>query len=178
MAMDYLALAQCSLANISERRIEQMVNPDLSRQAGLPPFLTSQPGLNSGLMIAQVAAASLASENKSLAHPSSVDSIPTSANQEDHVSMGSTAARRARTIGENVEKVLAIELVCAAQARETRRDLRAGKGAEAVHAVLRTRVPPLVQDRYLHADLAAARELVASGELVAAVERALGAPLL
>src|SRR6185295_14239935 len=100
------ALALCTFANISERRVEQLVNPDLSH---LPAFLVKKPGLHSGLMIAQVAAASLASENKSLAHPASVDSIPTSANQEDHVSMGVTAARKARSIVANVESVLAIE---------------------------------------------------------------------
>jgi histidine ammonia-lyase len=171
MALDYLALALCTLANISERRVEQLVNPDLSH---LPAFLTPKPGLNSGLMLAQVAAASLASESKSLAHPASVDTIPTSANQEDHVSMGLTAARKARAICDNVEGVLAIELLCAAQAHEFHRELRAGDGAQAAYELLRERVPPLDRDRWLHADLLAARELVASGALVAAVERAVG----
>ncbi len=175
VALDYLALSMCTWANVSERRVEQLVNPDLSR---LPAFLTPKPGLNSGLMIAQVAAAALASENKSLAHPSSVDSIPTSANQEDHVSMGTIAARRARTIAANVERVLAIELLCAAQAREFKRELRAGVGAQAAYAALRAQVPALEQDRYLQPDIEAARALIASGELVAAVERANGAPLL
>jgi histidine ammonia-lyase len=171
MALDYLALALCTLANVSERRIEQLVNPDLSR---LPAFLAPKPGLHSGLMIAQVAAAALASENKPLAHPASVDSIPTSANQEDHVSMGVTAARKARAIAENVEHVLAIEWVCAAQAREFRRELRAGVGAQAAHELLRTRVAKLDGDRFLQPDLVAARDLVASGALVAAVEAAAG----
>jgi histidine ammonia-lyase len=170
--LDYLAIALATLANVSERRIEQLVNPDLSH---LPAFLTPRPGLNSGLMIAQVAAAALASENKGLAHPASVDTIPTSANQEDHVSMGVTAARKALAIAENVEHVLAIEWVCAAQAREFHKELRAGKGAHAAHALLRTRVAPLDRDRFLHDDLVAARDLLASGALVAAVEQAAGA---
>jgi histidine ammonia-lyase len=171
MVLDYLALALCTLANISERRTEQLVNPDLSH---LPGFLAAKPGLHSGMMIAQVAAAALASENKSLAHPASVDSIPTSANQEDHVSMGVTAARKARQIVTNVERVLAIELLCAAQARDFHPEFRAGKGAEAAQACVRARVPPLEQDRYLHDDLVAAHELIVSGEFVRAVEAAVG----
>jgi histidine ammonia-lyase len=174
MVLDYLGLALCTLANVSERRIEQLVNPDLSR---LPPFLTPAPGLNSGLMIAQVAAAALASENKVLAHPASVDTVPTSANQEDHVSMGVTAARKARTIAENVERVLAIEYLCAAQAREFHRELRAGPGAEAAHQLLREHVPALVEDRFLADDIETARGLIASGALESAVSAALGAPL-
>jgi histidine ammonia-lyase len=169
--LDYLAIALCTLANVSERRVEQLVNPDLSR---LPAFLTPKPGLNSGLMIAQVAAAALASENKGLAHPASVDTIPTSANQEDHVSMGVTAARKAHAVCDNVESVLAIEWLCAAQAREFHGELRAGKGADAAHKCLRRRVKPLAKDRYLHADIEAAREMLRSGELVAAVESAVG----
>jgi histidine ammonia-lyase len=172
--LDYLALSLCTLANVSERRVEQLVNPDLSK---LPAFLTPKPGLHSGLMIAQVAAAALASECKSLAHPASVDTIPTSANQEDHVSMGVTAARKARAICDNVEQVLGIEVLCAAQAHEFHRDLRAGDGAEAAYQLVRTRIPALDADRFLHSDLTAARELVASGELVAAVEDAIGRPL-
>jgi len=171
MALDYLGLALCTLANVSERRIEQLVNPDLSR---LPAFLTPKPGLNSGLMIAQVAAAALASENKVLAHPASVDSIPTSANQEDHVSMGVGAALKARAIAENVEGVLSIELLCAGQAREFRRELRASRGVEAALQLLRTRVPALEADRYLRPDLEAARVLVASGAVVRAAESAVG----
>ncbi len=171
MVMDYLALATATLANISERRVEQLVNPDLS---ALPAFLTPRPGLNSGLMIAQVAAASLASENKSLAHPASVDTVPTSANQEDHVSMGTIAARKARGVLENTERVLAIELVCAAQGREFHADLEAGRGARAARRALRTCVKPLKADRYLREDLDAAHRLLVSGELVAAVESACG----
>lgn len=169
--LDYLAIASATIGNVSERRIEQLVNPDLSH---LPAFLTPKPGLNSGMMIVQVSAASLASENKSLAHPASVDTIPTSANQEDHVSMGPIAARKALAILDNVESILAMEWLCAAQAREFHRDLTAGKGAEAAYTLLRTRVKPLGSDRYLHTDIAAARELVHDGSLVAAVERAVG----
>jgi histidine ammonia-lyase len=171
LALDYLGLALATLANVSERRVEQLVNPDLSR---LPAFLTYKPGLHSGLMIAQVVAAALASENKILAHPASADTIPTSAGQEDHVSMGVTAARKAREIAENVEHVLAIELLCAAQAREFHKELPAGRGAGAAYDALRAVVPPLGADRYLRTDIDAARELVRSGRLVAAVEAAVG----
>jgi len=126
LIMDYMSIALSELANISERRTERLVNPALSN--GLPAFLTRDGGLNSGLMIAQYTAAALVSENKSLAHPASVDSIPTSANQEDHVSMGTIGARKARTILQNVRRVLAIELLCAAQGI----DLRTGVLAEAM----------------------------------------------
>jgi histidine ammonia-lyase len=169
--LDYLGISLATMANVSERRIEQLVNPDLSH---LPAFLTPNPGVHSGLMIAQVAAAALASENKGLAHPASVDTIPTSANQEDHVSMGVTAARQARTICDNVERVLAIEYLCAAQAHEFHIDLRAGDGAHAAYELLRTVVPPLDGDRILSYDFALANDLITSGELVAAVESAVG----
>ena len=157
-----------------ERRVEQLVNPDLS---GLPAFLSPDPGLHSGLMIAQYSAAALASENKVHAHPASVDTVPTSANQEDHVSMGVTAARKCRTILDNVEAVLGIELVCGAQAREFAPDLRAGLGAQAAYAAARAVIEPLGGDRYLEPDLRAARECISSGALVGAVEEAVG-PLL
>ncbi len=172
--LDYLAIALATLANVSERRTEQLVNPDLSH---LPAFLTPEPGLNSGLMIAQVVAAALASENKVLAHPASVDTIPTSANQEDHVSMGVTAARKCAEIAANVGTVLALEWLCACQAREFHRELRAGAGAEAAYACLRTKVKPLGRDRYLHTDIEAARELLRSGALVRDVDAAAGALL-
>ncbi|MAB79836.1 MAG: histidine ammonia-lyase [Planctomycetes bacterium] len=171
MAMDYLNLALCTLSNISERRTEQLVNPDLS---ALPGFLTARPGLNSGMMIAQVAAASLASENKSLAHPASIDTIPTSANQEDHVSMGVTAARKARAVCTNVEWVLAIEALCATQARDFHSELKAGQGAQAVYDLIRAHVPSLERDRYLKDDLDTAFELLGSGLLLAGVEKAVG----
>jgi histidine ammonia-lyase len=171
MIADYLALSLCTLGNISERRIEQLVNPDLS---GLPPFLTAKPGLNSGFMIAQVTAAALVSENKGLAHPASVDTVPTSANQEDHVSMGMGAARRLHAILDNLEAVVGIELLCAAQGREFRKELEAGPGAAAARRELRKSVKPLDADRFMHPDLEAATRIVASGELVAAVEKAAG----
>lgn len=171
MALDYLALGLTTLANISERRVEQLVNPDLS---GLPAFLARDPGLHSGLMIAQVAAAALASENKVLAHPASCDTIPTSANQEDHVSMGVTAARKCREVLENAERVLAIEWVAAAAARDFHPELRAGAGAQAAHECLRARVAPLTADRYLAEDLEAAAALIRDGSLVRAVEAAVG----
>jgi histidine ammonia-lyase len=171
MIADYLALSLCTIGNISERRVEQLVNPDLS---GLPAFLTPKPGLNSGFMIAQVTAAALVSENKGLAHPASVDTVPTSANQEDHVSMGMGAARRVHQILDNIEAVLGIELLCAAQGREFNTKDQAGRGAEAVYKSVRKVVKPLGDDRYMHPDLVAATELVASGALVAAVEKATG----
>lgn len=169
--LDYLGLALCTIANVSERRVEQLVNPDLS---GLPAFLSPDPGLHSGLMIAQYTAASLASENKVHAHPASVDTVPTSANQEDHVSMGVTAARKCRTILDNVEAGLGIEAVCAAQGREFETELSAGRGAEAAFRAIRGVVARLDEDRYLEPDLRAGRDLVASGALVAAVEDAVG----
>lgn len=171
MVLDYLGIALCTLANVSERRVEQLVNPDLS---GLPAFLAPEPGLHSGFMIAQVAAAALASENKVHAHPASVDTIPTSANQEDHVSMGVTAARKALEILSNTESCLAIEWLAAAQGREFHPDLRAGAGARAARAALREHVPPLQSDRYLHMDIEKATELLRGGALVAAVEAAVG----
>ena len=174
MILDYLGLSLCTLGNVSERRTEQLVNPDLS---DLPPFLTPRPGLNSGFMIAQVAAAALVSENKVYAHPASVDTVPTSANQEDHVSMGVTAARKARTICDNVERVLAIEYLCAGQAREFHRELTAGAGVEAAHELLRERVEPLDADRFLHTDIEHATELIGSGTLVERAEAAIGATL-
>jgi len=171
MVMDYLGMALATLANVSERRVEQLVNPDLSN---LPAFLAPKPGLHSGYMIAQVAAAALASENKVHAHPASVDTVPTSANQEDHVSMGVTAARKARTILENTELVVAIELLCAAQAREFHPEFAAGKGAQALHDHLRGSVAPLFRDRYVSTDIEASCALVRDGSALAAVERKAG----
>src|SRR5207249_4551738 len=146
-AADLLAAAATNLASISERRIENLVNPDLS---GLPGFLTPHPGLNSGMMIVQVLAAALVSENKSLAFPASVDSIPTSANREDHVSMAPAAARKARMLVTNAGRVLAAELLCAAQGLEFRGGLRPGRGAEAAYHHIREHVRPLGRDRTMH----------------------------
>ncbi len=170
-AMDFLAIAVSTLANISERRIEQMVNPDIS---GLPPFLARNPGLESGFMIPQVVAASLCSENKTLAHPASVDTIPTSANREDHVSMGVTAARHAAMVVANTGKVLGIELLCAAQGLDLGAPLRPGLGVHAAYQALRKVVPGLDGDRFLAPDLALAERLVREGVVVAAAERKVG----
>jgi len=171
LACDFLGIAIAELANISERRVERLVNPQLS---GLPAFLVKDTGLNSGFMIAQYVAASLVSENKVLAHPASVDSIPTSANKEDHVSMGAIAARKCRDIVENTEQVIAIELLCGAQAIDMFTNLKAGKGTMAAYETIRSKVPCMTKDRFLAADIAAVRTLLHSGRIVKAVEDAVG----
>jgi histidine ammonia-lyase len=171
LASDVLTIALAELGAISERRIERLVNPDLSE---LPAFLVKEGGLNSGFMILQVTAAALASENKALSHPASVDSIPTSANQEDHVSMGVTAARKTREVASNLAHILGIELLAAAQALEFRRPLTSSRALEAVHARLRERVLPYERDRVSYPDLASARELVSSGAILETVENILG----
>ncbi|GAO05268.1 histidine ammonia-lyase [Anaeromyxobacter sp. PSR-1] len=162
LALDVLAVAASHLAAISERRVEQLVNPSLS---GLPPFLAPQHGLNSGFMIAQVTSAALVSENKVLCHPASVDSIPSSAGREDHVSMGMTAALKARQVVENVRTCLAIELLVAAQALDLRAPLRPAQRVAEAHARLRERVPHLSEDRALHRDIEAVSRLVDEGAL-------------
>jgi histidine ammonia-lyase len=172
LAADLLAAALTDLGSISERRVENLVNPDLS---GLPGFLTPHPGLNSGMMLVQVLAAALVSENKAAAFPASVDSIPTSANREDHVSMSTNAARKARTVATNTTRVLACELLCACQGLEFHRPLRAGRGAEAAYRHIREHVRPLGRDRTLHRDLEAVERLLRDGSLLAAVEKACGA---
>ncbi|GAA5512832.1 histidine ammonia-lyase [Deinococcus carri] len=164
LTADALKVAVAELGSISERRTEQLLNPALS---GLPGFLTPQGGLNSGYMIAQYTAAALVSENKVLSHPASVDSIPTSANQEDHVSMGAHGARQLRQILGNVQNVLSIELMCAAQALDFQ-PLRAGRGVQAAHERVRELFPHLEQDRYYRPDLLALREDVVSGNLLRA----------
>jgi histidine ammonia-lyase len=168
---DLLAAAVADLSSISERRVENLVNPDLS---GLPGFLTPQPGLNSGMMLVQVLAAALVSENRALSFPAGVDSIPTSANREDHVSMSTTAARKCRTVVTNACRVLACELLCGAQGLEFHRPLLAGRGAEAAYRHIREHVRPLGRDRTLHRDLETVERLVRSGSLLAAVEAACG----
>jgi histidine ammonia-lyase len=150
LALDYLAIALAELANASERRIERMVNPALS---GLPPFLVREGGLNSGLMVAQYTAAALVSQNKVLAHPASVDSIPTSANQEDHVSMGSVAAVKADDVLRNLIWVIAIELLCGAQAADLVGPERLGRGTRSAYEWVRRLVPPWDQDRVLSFDI-------------------------
>ncbi len=170
LALDAAAIAVAELANISERRVEQLVNPHLS--SGLPPFLAPDSGLNSGFMIAQVTAAALVSENKVLAHPASVDSIPSSAGREDHVSMGATAALKLAIIHDHVRTVLAIELLCAAQGLDLRRPLATTRPLEAVHSAIRAKVPAMMVDRPLAPDIAAVRALIDDGTLLAAARRA------
>jgi len=170
-AMDFMAMAVAELASIAERRIERLVNPALS---GLPPFLVKEGGLNSGLMIAQYTAASLVSENKVLCHPASVDSIPSSANQEDHVSMGTTAARKARKIVDNVASVIGIELLTAAQAIDFRGAENLGLGTAAAYKLLRQEVDFIDKDRVLYPLVNRAIEIVTSGRLLKAVENEVG----
>ncbi len=165
-AADMIALAICEIGSIAERRIAMLVDPALS---GLPAFLTPQPGLNSGFMIPQVTAAALVSENKQRAYPASVDSIPTSANQEDHVSMAAHGARRLLDMAENASAVIGIELLAAAQGCDFHAGLASSDALERVRAVLRREVPTLNHDRHFHPDMEAANALVRSGTLVAAV---------
>ncbi len=165
-AADQIALALSEIGAIAQRRVALMVDPTLSFD--LPPFLTPDPGLNSGLMIAEVTTAALMSENKHLAHPCSIDSTPTSANQEDHVSMAAHAARRLRKMNQNLSVILGVELICAAQGIEFRAPLTTSPRLQAVLARIRADIAPLGQDRYMAPDLAAAARLVASGALIAA----------
>jgi histidine ammonia-lyase len=160
IAADLLAIAASEIGALSERRIALLIDASLS---GLPPFLAERPGLNSGFMAAHVTAASLASENKSLAHPASVDSLPTSANQEDHVSMAANAARRLAAIADNVANIVAIELLAAAQGLDFQRPLASSAPVEAAFALIRARVPRLHEDRLLAPDIAAAAALVREG---------------
>jgi histidine ammonia-lyase len=171
LAADLLCAAVADLGSISERRVENLVNPDLS---GLPGFLTPHPGLNSGMMLVQVLAAALVSENKALSFPASVDSIPTSANREDHVSMSTGAARKCHQVVTNAIRVLACELLCAAQGLEFHAGLRPGRGVEAAYRHIRKHVRPLGRDRTLHRDLEAVERLIRSGSLLMAVENVCG----
>jgi len=163
-AADMIALALCEIGSIAERRIAMLVDPALS---GLPAFLTPKPGLNSGFMIPQVTAAALVSENKQRAYPASVDSIPTSANQEDHVSMAAHAARRLTTMAENVANVIGIEYLAAAQGCDFHAPLKSSATLEAARTLLREGVPTLTDDRYFAPDMAAATDLITSGQLAA-----------
>jgi histidine ammonia-lyase len=172
-ALDGLAIAVAELANISERRIERLTNPSLSD--GLPAFLTPDGGLNSGFMIPQYVAASLVSENKVLAHPASVDSIPTSAGQEDHVSMGNASALTCWQVLANSERALAIELLAGAQGVEFLAPLEPGTGTKAAHSAIRALSPALVEDRPLSEDIERVAEAIRNGELVAAAEAEVGA---
>jgi len=162
LVLDHLAIAMTELASISERRIERLTNPEYG---DLPPFLSPHPGLNSGFMMAQVTAAALASENKVFSHPASVDSIPTSGNREDHVSMGMGSALKLKQILTNAEQILAIELLCAAQGIDFHRPLRPGRGSRQVMRLIRGRVPRLDQDRPLAPDIELVHALLANGAL-------------
>jgi histidine ammonia-lyase len=164
-----MALAQ--LANISERRLENLMDPV---QSGLPPFLASESGTNSGFMIAQVTAAALVSENKVLSHPASVDSIPTSANQEDFVSMGTHAARKAFEILDNVETIIGIELLAGCQALDFRTDLRPGDGTAPAYQVIRSEIPTLHRDRLLQTDILKIKAIIKNNRIVQAVENRIG----
>jgi histidine ammonia-lyase len=175
LALDLAAIAVAELANISERRVEQLVNPALS--TGLTPFLAAGSGLHSGFMIAQVASASLVSENKVLAHPASVDSIPSSAGKEDHVSMGSVSAKKLVQVVANVKFALAIEVMTAAAGIDQRRPLKPSKGVAAAQDAVREVVAPMTEDRPLYGDIERTAGLLTSatgGGLVGAVERAVG----
>ena len=171
-ALDALAMAASELANISERRVERLVNPNLSE--GLPAFLTPDGGLNSGFMIPQYVAAALVSENKSLCHPASVDSIPTSAGQEDHVSMGNASALKAWQVLANSELALAIELLAGAQAVEFLAPLEPGLGVRALRSAVREISPRLRDDRPLGGDIEAVAAAVRNGSLIAAAEAEVG----
>jgi histidine ammonia-lyase len=171
LAMDFLCMAAAELADISERRIERLVNPMLS---GLPAFLVDDGGLNSGFMIAQYTAAALVSENKVLCHPASIDSIPTSANKEDHVSMGTISARKCRDVVGNTEDVIAIELLCAAQALDLFTNMKPGEGTLAAYQVIRQAVPHLEKDRILSSDIAAVKQLMRNGKILDSVEKKVG----
>jgi histidine ammonia-lyase len=172
LALDYAAMALAELANISERRTFLL----LEGHDGLPPFLLRETGINSGFMMPQYTAAQLVSENKVLCHPASVDSIPSSRGQEDHVSMGSISATKLLQVMENVETVLGIELLCAAQALDFRQPLRPGRGVEAAHGFVRQRVDHREADEEFSSDISVCVAMVASGELARSVEEAL-APL-
>ena len=170
LGQDYLGIAVSELANISERRIERLVDPVLSN---LPPFLTPEGGLNSGYMITQYTAAALVSENKVLAHPASVDSIPTSANQEDHVSMGTIAAFKCSSIIKNVLDVLSIELLCASQGLDFIPE-NPGKGVKRAHDTIRKHIPTLTHDRIMADDIQTMRGLILTGVILEAVEDEIG----
>lgn len=172
LAFDFFGIALAEIANSSERRTERLVNPQLSN--GLPAFLTPKGGLHSGFMIAQYSAASLVSENKVLAHPASVDSIPSSANQEDHVSMGTIAARKGRDILENAMNVLAIEILSATQGIDFRDPAKLGKGTSVAYKLVREHVTTLVDDRPMYIDINKVADLVRSHVIVNAVEKAIG----
>jgi histidine ammonia-lyase len=161
--LDFLGIALSALAGISERRIERLVNPALNE--GLPPFLAAGAGLNSGFMMAQVTAAALVSENKVLAHPASVDSITTSGNKEDYVSMGMTASLKLKRIVDNTRNVLAIEAMAAAQALDFLAPLKTSKRLQSAHAAIRSVCPTMDKDRVMYGDFGRITELIAGQRL-------------
>jgi histidine ammonia-lyase len=164
-AADQIAIALCEIGSLAERRVAMLVDHDLS---GLPAFLTPKPGLNSGFMIPQVTAAALVGENKTRATPASIDTIPTSANQEDHVSMAAHAARRLMPMADNLAAVVAIELLAAAQGCDFHRPLASSPPLERVRELVRSVVPHLDDDRHMAPDIEAAIQLVRSGAVIAA----------
>ncbi|HOO62330.1 MAG TPA: histidine ammonia-lyase [Synergistaceae bacterium] len=171
IAMDFFAIGAAELGSISERRTARMVDHKLS---GLPPFLVNKSGLNNGFMIPQYVSAALVSENKVLCHPSSVDSIPTSANQEDHVSMGMFSSRKAVTVVDNIKKILAIELLSAAQGLEFSKPLLPGKGTHAAYKAIREEIASVEEDRYFHPDILSLIALLEEGTILRAVEETVG----
>lgn len=172
ITFDFLGIGISELANVSERRLERLVNPALSE--GLPAFLTENGGLHSGFMIVQYAAAALVSENKSLAHPASIDSIPSSANQEDHVSMGTIAARQAREILGNARKVIAMEMLAACQGIDLRGNKGLGSGTDIAYNIIREQVPTLKEDRVMHLDIDKCEQILKSNVIVEKVEEKVG----
>jgi histidine ammonia-lyase len=172
IAADTLGIAMCEIGSVSERRTAKLVDPAANH--GLPAFLVKNGGINCGFMIPQYVAAALVSENKVLAHPASVDSIPTSAGQEDHVSMGTIAARKAGTIVSHVTTALGIELMCAAQAMDLQEKHKMGRGTAVAYRTLRERVSMMENDRIFNVDQNASADLIGSGALLEAVEKEIG----
>jgi histidine ammonia-lyase len=172
LACDYLAIAAAEVGAIAERRTDRLL--DAGRSHGLPAFLAASPGVDSGMMLAQYAQAAMVAENRRLAAPASVDSLPTSAMQEDHVSMGWGAARKLRVVVANLVRIVAVELCCAARGLDLRASLAPAPGTGAALAAIRSQVPGPGPDRWLSPELAAVEALVQSGSLLEAVERAVG----
>jgi histidine ammonia-lyase len=171
LALDHLATAVCSFGTISERRIDRLLD---TKRSGLPAFLADDPGLNSGFMLAHVTAAALVSENKILAHPASVDTVPTSAGTEDHVSMGAHASRKAEQVVQHVATVLAIELICAAQGLDLRKPLRPGRGVDAARRAVRRKIRRFRDDRVMSEEIQRALALIDGDELRQSVEAEVG----
>jgi histidine ammonia-lyase len=163
LCFDFIAIGLSELGSIAERRIERLLNPDYGN---LPPFLADDPGLNSGFMIAQVAAAALASENKVFSHPASVDSIPTSGNKEDHVAMSMSAALKLKQVVSNLEKILAIEFLCAAQGMDYLRPLKGGASVERAYQYIRSRISHVSEDRVLSVDIEKMAEVMKEAEFI------------